>query len=208
MKKIFSIIYLLPLLFLSAAGQSPLPESYDVYAGMGSPLSPDKFYDYWQYGIVLGCRVSFKQSNVSSIRAFTEYARFGLDKKRFLKGIKLPEEGNSISGATTNIVLLGFDYQYFPIQESSAVRGYFLISGAVGISSIGSFNATYTDYTTKQESILRLAVIGSLGVGYLVTINSNVTWLFETKYSLGLLKNPESNTAYLPITTGLKMQLR
>ncbi len=205
MKKSFTVIFILCVMISTVVlSQTWTPNEYSYRAGVSFPAAPQRFYDYWKTGFGIGGGIGFPVTTTVSFLLSGEYARFSLDKDRFFKGIHLSSDGNSISGATTNIVGFSGVYRYFPERQPQPIPIYFIGGGAIVLSSVGSSSANYSGYTVSQGGEFYFVVSAVAGGGLLFTINPTTSWYIEGEYYFGLLRSAHANSNFTQLSIGIR----
>ena len=180
-------------------------DQYYLRAGPSFPSMPGRFYDYWQTGVSVGGGIGWKMSPTTTISLSVDGSRFSIDEQRFLQYFKLGSGSNSISGGATSIVMVGGNIHYFPPDEP--VPLYVAGGAALAVSSIGEVEATYSDFSASQPSVMRASLLVTAGAGLEFALNPKTDWFVELRYNYAVVKSDDANSGSFPIFIGFKVWL-
>ncbi len=175
---------------MAHAQRTPGTLSFGGFGGIGLPMKPSAFKDYWKMGIGFGGELKYNFSEMSSFSASFTYLPFKLDQDAFkdLMTGMVPGMDVEISGGNikTNIISANF-LQYFTPPEASASLyftaggGYYMFKpGDVTLKITYQGQTVYEGTQKVEESENGFGVNG--GVGLEMTMGTNMFFFVEGKY--------------------------
>ena len=205
MKRLILVaVFLLAFVATSAAQQQMKPVIY-VGGGIGMPMGPTVFKDYWKMGIGFGGGVGLQFNPQMEVIAKFYYNSFGFDWDKIIGGAT----GVSGDGLDFQAIEFGGDVKYtFGSGGASAPLKPFFIVG------VGFAQAKFTDgsvtggtvtvpISTGGYSETKIAFSGGAGFDYMFSPKMGF-WL-EGRFAM--IATSGESTTYLPIRAGLKFML-
>lgn len=169
--------------------------------GIGMPLAPTMFSDFWKMGIGFGGGVGFSINPKAELIGRVAYSKNPLDTDKLLAGVT----GVTIDGLDFTTLAFGVDLKYMFKSGPEAKGAFYLIGGG------GMATAKFTDVTisgggtsltlpASEVSESKPYLNSAAGFDYMVSPQIGI-W-FEARLVM-VLTSGES-TALLPLGAGLK----
>jgi len=141
---------------MAHAQRTPGTFSFGGFGGVGLPMKPSSFKDYWKMGIGFGGEVKYNFSEMSSFSASFTYLPFKLDQDAFKKLVAGMAQGMDIEitgGAVKTSIISANFLQYFTPPEASASL-YFTAGGGYYMfkPSDVTIKATYQGQTLYEST--------------------------------------------------------
>ncbi|MBN2227013.1 MAG: outer membrane beta-barrel protein [candidate division Zixibacteria bacterium] len=212
MRKIIILSVLFCALIVTAQAQTEKPKPILFFGGgMGLPMGPDLFKDFWKSGIGIGGGVGFEVNPNIELQAAIYYNNFPTDEDAFLDYIAdmIGEDptGLSLDGGSTRIIeaMANAKYKLGGSNSSSSVKPYVL--GGAGFANL-SFSDVTASYegeteTVTFESTTKLAL--NIGAGADFMVGPKIGIFVEGKYSMVFTEGDATN--YVPIRAGMTFKL-
>jgi len=214
MKKVFIVLAAVVLCASIAVGQSQTKPVVYVGGGIGMPLSPAFFKDYWKMGINFGGGVGITVGPKMELIGKVHFYNFPSDMDKLLVYLDIftPDElaalkaaGIDISGMNTKFLAFGADFKYsFSKTEEIGFQPYSI----VGLEMV---NIKYSDLKVSGGgaeisvpvgfgSVTKFGFSGGLGFDYMFS----PTMGFWLNGRVGMVLTEGDSFTYLPFQAGLK----
>lgn len=203
MKKIIILIAVAGLIASSAFAEGGLKPAIYVGGGIGMPMTPTIFSDYWKMGVGFDGGVGFQFSPKAELVARISYNSFPLDADKLMEEAGVT--GVTIDGLDFQSIEMGADIKILMGAEEAKAKPYVIAGG--GFSTIKFTDATVTGDDGSSVSLPAGAISetdlffgGGVGMDYMISPTMGI-W-FDGRVSVVLTEG--ESTIYLPIRGGLK----
>ncbi|HHS12354.1 MAG TPA: hypothetical protein ENN03_01145 [bacterium] len=161
------------------------------FGGIGYPMSPEFFTDFWQMGIGFGGGAQYNFTDMTGFKVSYTYLPFKLNSDEFLKlfeemipaGMEIEIKG----GAVNNSIISANLVQYLTPPDASF--GFYIVAGAgYYLFSMGDLEMKVT-YQGQTETVTeemeddmddKIGINGGVGLEFMIGTTMNL--FFEGKY--------------------------
>jgi len=175
---------------MAHAQRTPGTLSFGGFGGIGLPMKPSTFKDYWKMGIGFGGELKYNFSEMSSFSASFTYLPFKLDQDAFKDLVAEMASGMDveISGGAVKTSIISANFlQYFTPPEAST-SFYFTVGGGYYIFKPGDVTlkiayqgqTVYEGTEEIEESESGFGING--GAGLEMTMGTSMSLFVEGKY--------------------------
>jgi len=208
MKRVLIVVAALLALSTMVTAQSQVKPVFFAGGGMGMPLAPSFFSDYWKMGYGFGGGAGVQINPSIEITGKVFYNTFTFDGDKFLKEFSLGEDvsGITIDGLDFKAIEFGVDFKYILLaNQPEAKFRPFMVVGA-GMANIKFDDVTITGDSesvmlpTGAFSETDFAIGGGAGFDYMFAPKTGV-WL---EARVNVIMTEGESTTYLPIRAGVK----
>ena len=206
MKKLAIVLVVVMALALSASaenGATKMKPVLYVGGGLGMPISPDFYKDYWKMGIGFGGGLGVQINPSLEVIGKFYYNSFGADWDAIFGPLASLV---TIEGLDFQVMEFGADVKYLFNAKAGTPFAPFLVLG-VGASSVSFSDVTVSaegvEEVTVPSGIDESAISLSAGVGFDYMFSPKAGIWVETRYMM--IATEGESTAYLPIRVGLKV---
>jgi opacity protein-like surface antigen len=208
MKKLLIVIVLVLLCAAPGWAQNKIKPIIYVGGGLGMPLSPTLFSDYWKMGFGFGGGLGLQFNPQVEIIGRFHYNTFPLDDDKLLSDAGVSGSSVTIDGLDFQSLEFGVDLKYiFKMAAESKFKPYM-------VTNVGFANVKFTDVTITGDggsitlpasSISETDFTFAPGLGFDYMFAPKVGMWIDVRYALVLTEG--ETTSYLPIKAGLKLEL-
>ena len=199
-----SILLMIGLTRTSA--QIVTPTEFFVRGGAAFPVSSQSFTDYWKNGFALGAGVGTPLGESSTLLVSLDYARFSFDQTRLLQYFSMPPAGNSISGASSTLIVLSAHARVLqPIIENLSLY----VTGGAGMvySGVAAATVTYSGYSATAQPTNRLSFALAPGIGFTYPLQDRWSVFAEARYYWAILRKTDAHAGFSETSIGLRSAL-
>lgn len=206
MKRIVLILAVLLLFAASTSAQDQIKPAIYVGGGLGMPMGPDGFKDYWGMGMGFGGGVGLGFTPYLEVIGKFYFNQFPFDGDKLLS-----------DAGVTGVTIDGFDFR--ALEFGADVKYIFGADGGApfkpyGIVGLGMANIKFTDITvTGDGDTLVLPLGGASATKFMLNGGVGFDYMFSPKMGLWVdaryatILTEGDAFSYFPIRGGLKVML-
>ncbi|MEW5795577.1 MAG: outer membrane beta-barrel protein [Candidatus Zixiibacteriota bacterium] len=210
------------VLFLATCGIIVIAMSGTVFAGetkpavylgggLGLPMSPSTFSDFWKMGFGGTGRFAFEVSPAVEVGATIGYSSFSFDDDKFIEWVEAnfgpvdPTATVDGLGLTALEFLADVKYMFSTGQEAKPFVPYLVATA--GMTNLSFDDATVTE--AGETTVIDMSDVSAtdltlgFGAGFQYMLSPKTGLWFDGKYMI-IMTEGES-TSYVPIRAGIKI---
>jgi len=170
--------------------------------GLGIPVEPDYFSDWWKLGLRFSVGGGICLNNRVSFLAIIDYNKFGFDKDSFASDLRIPPEFVIVRGGSSNIFTITGGANLYAIPKNKPLSPYF--TGRLGFirHHINDANISILNESKFIPSETKTGFLFLIGGGLNINTGQYIDIIAEIKYGIGMMNNAD-NRGIIPIEIGM-----